>query len=141
MHGPSGAAIWSSPTIDEKAGAIYVATGDSYSDPAAKTSDAIVALDLKTGVIRWSQQMTANDAYNIACGMPDPVNCPEAKGPDHDFGSPPILVGPIQGNARWSSARSPPSCMRWILTTTAACCGASYRARRPAWRCRVGLGC
>ena len=97
LHGPSGAAIWSSPTIDEKAGALYVATGDSYSDPAARTSDAVVALDLKTGVIRWTQQMTANDAYNIACGMPDPVNCPEARGPDHDFGSPPILVGLASG--------------------------------------------
>ena len=83
--------------MDEKTGAIYVATGDSYSDPAAKTSDAIVALDLKTGAIKWSQQMTANDAYNIACGMPDPVNCPEAKGPDHDFGSPPILVALSSG--------------------------------------------
>ncbi len=33
--GPSGAGVWSSPTVDAKRRAIYVTTGDSYSDPAA----------------------------------------------------------------------------------------------------------
>jgi polyvinyl alcohol dehydrogenase (cytochrome) len=28
----------------------------------------------------------------MSCDSPDKVNCPEAKGPDHDFGQPPILV-------------------------------------------------
>src|SRR5262249_10694234 len=68
LLGPSGAAIWSAPTIDEKTGSLYVATGDSYSDPPADTSDAIVALDLKSGAIKWSKQMTSGDAYNLACG-------------------------------------------------------------------------
>ena len=38
--------------------------------------------------------MTSGDAYNVACSLPEAlrVNCPEAKGPDHDFGSSPILV-------------------------------------------------
>jgi polyvinyl alcohol dehydrogenase (cytochrome) len=92
LFGPSGAAIWSSPTIDEKSSSIYVATGDSYSDPPANTSDAIVALDLKTGAIKWTRQMTSGDAFNLACGGVDSTNCPDAKGPDVDFGSPPILV-------------------------------------------------
>jgi polyvinyl alcohol dehydrogenase (cytochrome) len=92
LYGPSGAAIWSSPTIDEKTGTIYVATGDSYSDPVAETSDAIIALDAKTGAIKWSQQMTRGDAFNLACVGADQTNCPEANGPDVDFGSPPILV-------------------------------------------------
>ena len=92
LYGPSGAAIWSSPTVDEKTGTIYVATGDSYSDPVAATSDAIIALDAKTGTIKWSQQMTSGDAFNLACVGADQTNCPEAKGPDVDFGSPPILV-------------------------------------------------
>jgi polyvinyl alcohol dehydrogenase (cytochrome) len=92
LFGPSGAAIWSSLTIDEKAGSIYVATGDSYSDPAAETSDAILALDVDSGAIKWARQMTAGDAFNLACGAPDPTNCPDAKGSDVDFGSPPILV-------------------------------------------------
>src|SRR5579862_3318524 len=29
LHGPSGASVWSSPTFDEKLGAIYIATGDN----------------------------------------------------------------------------------------------------------------
>ena len=37
------------PTIDEKLGVLYVATGDNYSDPPTKTSDAVLAMDLKTG--------------------------------------------------------------------------------------------
>src|SRR5262245_38268006 len=92
LYGPSGAAIWSSPTVDEKTGTIYVATGDSYSDPVAAASDAIIALDAKTGAIKWLQQMTGGDAFNLACVGADQTNCPEAKGPDVDFGSPPILV-------------------------------------------------
>jgi polyvinyl alcohol dehydrogenase (cytochrome) len=97
LYGPSGAAIWSSPTVDEKTRTIYVATGDSYSDPPAATSDAIVALDLRSGMIKWSRQMTAGDAFNLACGAADPTNCPDAKGPDVDFGSPPILVSFVSG--------------------------------------------
>jgi polyvinyl alcohol dehydrogenase (cytochrome) len=71
---------------------LYVATGDSYSDPPAETSDAIMALDLATGAIKWARQMTKGDAFNVACGGADPTNCPDASGPDVDFGSPPILV-------------------------------------------------
>jgi polyvinyl alcohol dehydrogenase (cytochrome) len=92
LYGPSGAAVWSAPTIDVKAGVLYVGTGDSYSDPAASTSDAILAFDLETGKLKWSRQITENDAWNIGCVGADPANCPEAKGPDHDFGSSPMLT-------------------------------------------------
>jgi len=90
--GPSGAGVWSAPTIDAKRHAIYVTTGDSYSDPAARTSDAFVAFDLETGRMLWSRQMTQGDAFNAACAGPGGGNCPEAKGPDVDFGSSPMLV-------------------------------------------------
>ncbi|MEQ1947330.1 MAG: PQQ-binding-like beta-propeller repeat protein [Bryobacteraceae bacterium] len=84
--GPSGAGIWSTPTIDPKRNLIYVATGDNYSAPATETSDAIVALDQKTGKIVWSKQMTPADVYSGVCtGTP-------ACGPDFDFGSSPILA-------------------------------------------------
>ncbi len=92
QHGPSGAGIWSTPTIDEQLGVLYVATGDNYSDPATNTSDAILAMDLKTGKLLWSKQLTANDAYNSSCSSPPKTNCPQADGPDFDFGQPPILV-------------------------------------------------
>ena len=94
LWGPSGAGIWSSPTIDLKNRMVYVTTGDNYSDPPTTTSDAFMAFAMDTGKLAWSSQMTKSDAYNIDCDIPDgkEVNCPSAKGPDFDFGSSPILV-------------------------------------------------
>jgi polyvinyl alcohol dehydrogenase (cytochrome) len=94
LFGPSGAGIWSSPAVDRAMGMLYATTGDSYSDPAASTSDAILGFRLNTGELVWSRQMTAGDAFTIACGTVPPGmgNCPQAGGPDLDFGSSPILV-------------------------------------------------
>jgi polyvinyl alcohol dehydrogenase (cytochrome) len=92
QQGPSGAGIWSTPTIDEQQGALYVATGDNYSNPVTDTSDAVLALDLKTGKLLWSRQFTQGDAYNGACNSRTPANCPDKEGPDSDFGQPPILA-------------------------------------------------
>src|SRR6202162_2794394 len=89
--GPSGAPVWSAPTVDTKRGLLYVATGDNYSVPATTTSDAVMALELKTGRIVWTQQVLANDAYTSACRSKG-VNCPPTNGPDFDFGSSAILV-------------------------------------------------
>jgi polyvinyl alcohol dehydrogenase (cytochrome) len=47
---------------------------------------------METGELAWSRQMTEGDAYTVACGGGDRTNCPQAKGPDLDFGSSPILV-------------------------------------------------
>jgi polyvinyl alcohol dehydrogenase (cytochrome) len=90
--GPSGAPIWTAPTIDAVRNALYVTTGDNYSDPPTATSDAFLAMDLDSGKVLWSRQMTSSDAYNVACRLPDTTNCPDSKGPDFDFGSSPILV-------------------------------------------------
>ena len=92
LTGPSGAAVWSSPTVDLDKGMVFVTTGDSYSDPAAATSDAFVAFDLKSGKLLWSRQITAGDAFTVDCDFPEAVraNCPTPAGPDHDFGTSPI---------------------------------------------------
>jgi polyvinyl alcohol dehydrogenase (cytochrome) len=93
LYGPSGAGVWSSPTVDGAKRMLYITTGDSYSDPPARTSDAFMALDLNTGKIVWSRQMTEGDAFTVACGNPaTAAACPESNGPDFDFGSSPILV-------------------------------------------------
>ncbi len=89
--GPSGAGIWSTPTVDERRGLLYVTTGDNYSHPGTATSDAVVALELATGRIAWSQQTTPNDIWNSSCSSRG-ANCPEDAGPDHDFGSSAMLV-------------------------------------------------
>lgn len=93
-YAPSGAPVWNSPTVDMRRRRLYFGTGGNYSTPAGDTSDAIVALDLDTGVLLWVRQVTAGDAWNVAC-MPlvaDHANCPEEDGPDVDFGSPPLLI-------------------------------------------------
>ena len=84
--------VWSSPTIDERLGALYVATGNNYSDPPTGTSDAVVAIDLKTGKVLWSSQQTADDVFNDSCSIPGRSNSPQTAGHDYDFGQPPILV-------------------------------------------------
>ena len=92
MYGPAGAAIWSSPTIDPKRGVLYVATGDSYTNVEETYSDAVEAMDLKTGKIKWAHQMTEEDHFLVGCPQQKPgVNCPTPNGPDFDFGSSPIL--------------------------------------------------
>jgi polyvinyl alcohol dehydrogenase (cytochrome) len=92
LHGPSGASVWSSPTIDVQRQALYVATGNAYSNPPADTSDAIVAFDLQTGRLLWHRQATPRDSFVVSCFGTDRANCPEDHGPDHDFGQSPILV-------------------------------------------------
>lgn len=90
FYGPSGAPVWCSPTIDAKRGLLFIGTGENYSKPTTKSSDAIQALDLKTGKLVWNFQATSNDAYNVAC--PILTNCPDKDGPDLDFGMAPLLV-------------------------------------------------
>jgi len=87
LWGPSGAPVWSAPTIDAARGLLYVTTGDNYSPPATTTSDAVMALDLKTGKIAWSRQFSMGDIFSGGCSAQG-IEC----GPDFDFGSSAILV-------------------------------------------------
>ena len=89
--GPAGAAVWSPPTADLKRHALYVATGNGYSDPESPYSDAIIAFDLKTGKMLWYRQLNLNDTWNGSCFAPDKTNCPDRPGHDFDFGAPPML--------------------------------------------------
>jgi polyvinyl alcohol dehydrogenase (cytochrome) len=100
LWGPAGASVWSSPAIDLKRRAIYVSTGNAYTEPAAPGSDAVIAFDLDTGKRLWVSQMMANDAYVRDCpGKYRPnvptenksETCPDQLGPDMDFGNAPIL--------------------------------------------------
>ncbi|WP_075349442.1 outer membrane protein assembly factor BamB family protein [Algoriphagus marinus] len=90
IYGPSGAPVWASPTVDAKRGLLFIGTGENYTAPATNTSDAIQALDLKTGELKWNWQASKNDTWNMGC--PDNPNCPTPTGPDVDFGMAPILV-------------------------------------------------
>lgn len=91
LYGPAGAAVWMSPTLDLKRKLIYVGTGDSYTDVPTPTSDSVMALDMKTGAIKWVSQGTANDNFVVGCRTAGVGNCPSPMGPDYDFGSSVIL--------------------------------------------------
>ncbi len=92
IMGPSGMAIWSAPTIDAAKKRLYVGTGDNYSEPETKTSDAVVALDLETGKMLWSAQFDKEDVYKIECGNPPAAGCAQPGVPEFDLGASPILV-------------------------------------------------
>jgi polyvinyl alcohol dehydrogenase (cytochrome) len=92
-YGPAGATIWSSPTLDLKRKLVYVSTGNGYSDPNIDTADAVIAMNMDTGAIRWSQQ-TAPDMFNWNCMGQNSGggNCPENFGRDVDLGGSPVLA-------------------------------------------------
>jgi len=113
--GYSGNAIWgSSPAVDTKRGQLYVATGNNYSVPEAVEQcviaagddtdavracmaadnlfDSVVALDLRTGAVRWATKALPADTWIASCiGFGDPSTCPNPAGPDYDFGQAPAL--------------------------------------------------
>lgn len=91
VFGPSGAPVWNSPTYDAKRKRIYFGAGQNYSSPADGNSDALFAVDARTGRKIWQRQFTANDAWNVGC-MVGNENCPEEDGPDLDIASSALLV-------------------------------------------------
>ena len=99
VWGPSGAGVWGAPTVDPARRAIYITTGNNYSDPATPTSDAVIAMDLETGRHRWVFQPTPNDTWAGGCQRTNPPggNCPETQGPDHDFSISPVLTRTAAG--------------------------------------------
>lgn len=101
--GPSGAPVWSTPTVDVERGLIYATTGQNTSPPATGTSDAVLALDMKTGELRWSFQGLSRDIWNLACGGGgrNGPNCAftpeESVQKDYDFGASVIVARTSQG--------------------------------------------
>lgn len=90
MYGPAGGAVWMTPTIDAKRKVLYFGTGNSYTDVETTGTEAIVAMDLETGSIRWMNQLTPNDNFLVNC-KPGKANCPDKEGPDSDFGASLVL--------------------------------------------------
>ena len=114
--GYSGAGVWSSGlVVDTSRQTIFVTTGNNYGNPAAKAylaciaagqsdgacqsredyADSILALNLKTGAVKWGKRLmqwpaaTGTDDWNLSCKSSPFTNCPAPAGPDFDFGSGP----------------------------------------------------
>ena len=94
LFGPAGGSIWASPTIDVRRSLVYVGTGNGYADPPQPTTDAILALDLKSGAIRWVKQLTTADTWAMGCRPTNQDNpaCPPTLGADFDLSASPILA-------------------------------------------------
>jgi polyvinyl alcohol dehydrogenase (cytochrome) len=113
----SGGAVWQPPAIDPKRGVLFIGTGNNYTAPADVVAcqnatptadctapddffDAALALDLKTGQVKWSKKLQSFDTWTVACitsSGPNP-NCPVPSSPDFDMGGAgPNLVGNIVG--------------------------------------------
>lgn len=97
IWGPSGASIWSAPTVDSEKKLLYASTGDNFSGRPTENSDAVVAFDMLSGRIIWSKQLTGGDVYNNACISSTRQNCPDENGPDADIASSPILIRTAAG--------------------------------------------
>jgi polyvinyl alcohol dehydrogenase (cytochrome) len=113
----SGGAVWQPPAIDPKHGTLFIGTGNNYTVPADVVAcqnanptadctapddffDTALALDLKTGQVKWSKKLQGSDTWTVACltSMGPNPNCPVPSSPDFDFGgSGPNLVGNIVG--------------------------------------------
>ena len=117
--GYSGGAIWQPPAIDLARGVLYTGTGNNYEVPdSVKTClanstpqnqpacfspddhfDAALALDLRTGAVRWARRLQGFDIWTVACNRnPTPTSCPVPSSPDFDLsGSGPNLLPNIVG--------------------------------------------
>ncbi len=108
--GYAGLSVWgSNPVVDTRRKTVFIGTGNNFSTPtdpayvncitAGGTPkaclspddhvDSVVALDMKTGNIKWSQRLSDGDDWNAACGRSPATNCPIPTGSDYDFGSMP----------------------------------------------------
>ncbi|QBZ81406.1 Q-dependent dehydrogenase domain containing protein [Pandoravirus celtis] len=157
VAGYAGAAIWgSSPSVDLDTRTVYVATGNNYKVPADvqacvdahegdasqcpsdpnNLAEAVIALDLDTGAVRWNLSFTAQngvDVWTVGCkpervGLPGPpnANCPAFPGEDADFGQAPLrfyyesgaakvpLVGVGQKNGLFFALHPADGSLAWV---------------------------
>ena len=94
LYGPAGGAIWNTPTIDTRRNVLYVGTGNNFAPPATDLSDSLLAIDMDTGELQWSRQVTENDIWNGSCRQPnrEAAVCPDKDAPDFDFTGSSLLV-------------------------------------------------
>jgi polyvinyl alcohol dehydrogenase (cytochrome) len=132
LYGPAGGAVWSAPTLDPKRSLLYVGTGNSYTDVPTARTDSILALEMGTGAIRWVNQLHPHDNYVVGCEVPEAAgqgDCPQALGPDVDFGTSPIL-------------RTLPDGRQVLLTgqKSGQVYGLDPESGKRLWTARVGAG-
>ncbi len=87
----NGVPMWSSFALDPKMNALFFTTGNNYTGEPTELSDAVVAVNAKTGKMLWATQVTEEDVWTKA----------EAIGPDFDFGAgPQLFEAKVDGKMR-----------------------------------------
>jgi len=88
-----GGALWTSYTIDPDAGEVFISSANpapdfasAYRPGANLYTDSVIALDAKTGALKWYHQMVPHDVH------------------DWDMSSPPVLYATKDGKAMVSAA-------------------------------------
>lgn len=79
----AGGSVWSTAAYDAALGLVYIGTGQHVEGTNSPYTDALLALDVSTGELRWSRQYTSGDLYRIFKLPPNGV--------DYDIGASPNL--------------------------------------------------
>lgn len=118
----NGVAVWSSFALDAPANTLYFTTGNNYTGQATALSDSIVAVDSRTGAVRWYRQTTPHDVWTK--GNP--------KGPDYDFaGGPQLFEATINGRLRRLVGAGQKSGIFWVWDRVTG---------EPVWHTTIGYG-
>jgi polyvinyl alcohol dehydrogenase (cytochrome) len=105
----NGVGVWSTVSVDLDAETVFATTGNNYTDSAGPTSDSVIALDLRTGQVRWIRQVTAGDVFTLA----------NAQSQDSDLGTNPILFeAEVNGARRKLVGAGQKSGLFWVLDRT-----------------------
>ena len=136
-NGYSGNAVWGNTLVpDQATGLLYAGTGNNYTVPPGVCTtpgetgcaapaptdyeDSVLGLDLRTGVIRWSDRMEPADAF------------PVPGGPDFDFGSGPnLFTAAVNGRPRQIVGAGQKSGIYWAMDPSTG---------REIWHTQVGPG-
>lgn len=85
-YGPSGGSVEDAVVIDPAIRTLYVGTGENASGTTGET-DALVALNIDTGQLRWSYKAQVDTFTTLCDAYPNFAGyCPQAaNGTDHDW--------------------------------------------------------
>lgn len=123
--GTGGVGVWGPIAIDTKRNALYIGTGNTFSGPDVGRSDAVMALDLKTGSVLWVQQDEPEDVWHTGCG--------------HNSGSPkgfpPLSPASLAAQGESTSAHAIPQPARPPMPSTYYC----PESEGPDWDFSAGV--
>jgi alcohol dehydrogenase (cytochrome c) len=94
-----GGAVWMTPAVDPNTSTLYAATGNPWPvwDGATRPgdnlfTDSVIALDARTGVLRWYYQQTPHDIWEYEAASPPVLFDVRSR-----IGKPTSAVGEVSG--------------------------------------------